>query len=169
MVASIRDPGAGTLKGRCPSLPRHLSYWALIRMRRSGKWDAQAVMTGMAHKVVRALPPAANGTRYLLGDTTHKPTRGRQHPLGHVTRHSASSPSTFGFAMVVLVASGDGLRLPLAMAPSDPERQGHPHILFRQMRKDCVPPAWGRAVVVGADAGSPANAPRKLIAHRQWT
>ena len=43
LVAIIRDPGAGTLKGLCPYLPPHLSYWALIRMLRSGKWDAQAV------------------------------------------------------------------------------------------------------------------------------
>ena len=62
LVAIIRDPGAGTLKGLCPYLPPHLSYWALIRMLRSGKWDAQAVMNGMADKVLRALPPAADGT-----------------------------------------------------------------------------------------------------------
>ena len=51
LVAIIRDPGAGTLKGLCPYLPPHLSYWALIRMLRSGKGDAHAVMTGMANKV----------------------------------------------------------------------------------------------------------------------
>jgi hypothetical protein len=48
LVAIIRDPGAGTLKGLCPSLPLPLSYWALIRMLRSGKWDAQALMDGRA-------------------------------------------------------------------------------------------------------------------------
>ena len=53
LVAIIRDPGAGTLKGLCPYLPPHLSYWALIRMLRSGKWDAQVVMTGIAEKVLR--------------------------------------------------------------------------------------------------------------------
>jgi len=36
VVASIRDLGAGTLKGLCPSLPPYFSYWALIRMVRSG-------------------------------------------------------------------------------------------------------------------------------------
>lgn len=62
LVAIIRDPGAGTLKGLCPYLPPHLSYWALIRMLRSGTWDAQAVMDGMAKKVLRSLPPPADGT-----------------------------------------------------------------------------------------------------------
>ena len=54
LVAIIRDPGVGTLKGLCPYLPPHLSYWALIRMLRSGKWEAQAVMDGMAKKVMRS-------------------------------------------------------------------------------------------------------------------
>lgn len=81
LVAIMRDPGAGTRKGLCPSVPPHLSYGTLMRMLRSGTWDAQAVMMGMADKVLRALPPAADGTLYLMGDTTHKPKRGRQHPL----------------------------------------------------------------------------------------
>jgi hypothetical protein len=73
-------------------------------MLRSDKWDAQAVLSGMANKVLRALPPASDGKLFLLGDTTHNPKRGRQHPLGHVTRQSEPSPYTFGFDMVVVVA-----------------------------------------------------------------
>jgi Transposase DDE domain len=169
LVGIIRDPGAGTLKGLCPYLPPHLSYWALIRMLRSGKWDAQAVMTGMADRVLRSLPPAADGKLYLIGDTTHKPKRGRQHPLGHVTRQSESSPYTFGFDMVVLVASWDHFRIPIAIAAIDPERKGHQNILFRQMLEDFKPPAWVREVVVVADAGYPANLTLKLIEDLQWT
>jgi hypothetical protein len=51
VVASIRDPGAGTLTGLCLSLPLSLSYGALIRMVRCGSWDAPAVMSGMAEQV----------------------------------------------------------------------------------------------------------------------
>ena len=169
LVAIIRDPGAGTLKGLCPYLPPHLSYWALIRMLRSGKWDAQVVMTGIADKVLRSLPPAADGKLYLIGDTTHKPKRGRKHPLGHVTRQSESAPYTFGFDMVVLVASWDCFRIPIAIATIDPERKGHQNILFRQMLKAFEPPAWVREVVVVADAGYPANATLQLITDLQWT
>jgi hypothetical protein len=96
LVAIIRDPGAGTLKGLCPSLPPHLSDGALISRLCSGQWDAQTVMTGIADKVLRSLPPAADGKLYLIGDTTHKPKRGRTHPLGHVTRQSESEINTFG-------------------------------------------------------------------------
>lgn len=169
LVAIIRDPGAGTLKGLCPYLPPHLSYWALIRMLRSGKWDAQVVMTGIAEKVLRSLPPAADGKLYLIGDTTHKPKRGRKHPLGHVTRQSESASYTFGFDMVVLVASWDCFRIPIAIATIDPERKGHQNILFRQMLRAFEPPAWLREVVVVADAGYPANATLQLITDLQWT
>lgn len=169
LVAIIRDPGTGTLKGLCPYLPPPLSYWAVIRMLRSGKWDAQAVMSGMGKKVLRSLPPSNDGKLYLIGDTTHKPKRGRQHPLGLVTRHSESSPYTFGFNMVVLVASWDGFRIPIAMATIDPERKGHQNILFRQMLKDFEPPSWVGEIVVLGDAGYPANATLKLIEELGWT
>lgn len=169
LVAIIRDPGAGTLKGLCPYLPPHLSYWALIRMLRSGKWDAQVVMTGIAEKVLRSLPPAADGKLYLIGDTTHKPKRGRKHPLGHVTRQSESASYTFGFDMVVLVASWDCFRIPIAIATIAPERKGHQNLLFRQMLRAFEPPAWLREVVVVADAGYPANATLQLITDLQWT
>lgn len=169
LVAIIRDPGAGTLKGLCPYLPPHLSYWALIRLLRSGKWDAQVVMTGIAEKVLRSLPPAADGKLYLIGDTTHKPKRGRKHPLGHVTRQSESASYTFGFDMVVLVASWDCFRIPIAIATIDPERKGHQNLLFRQMLRAFEPPAWLREVVVVADAGYPANATLQLITDLQWT
>jgi Transposase DDE domain len=169
LVAIIRDPGAGTLKGLCPYLPPHLSYWALIRMLGSGKWDAQAVMNGMADKVLRSLPPAVDGTLYLSGDTTHKPKRGKKHPLGQVTRQSQSSPHVFGFGMVVLVASWNGFRIPIQMATIAPERKGHQNILFRQMLRDFEAPSWVRDMVVLGDAGYPANDTLKLIEELGWT
>ena len=48
VVAIIRDPGVGTLKGALPYVPAGLSYWALLRMVRSGQWDAQAVLSGIS-------------------------------------------------------------------------------------------------------------------------
>ena len=101
LVAIIRDPGVGTLKSALPYVPAGWSYGALLRMVRSGQWDAQAVLRGMSKKVLRPLPPPADGRLYLIGDPTHKTKRGRKHPLGLVTRQSESSPYTFGFGMVV--------------------------------------------------------------------
>jgi hypothetical protein len=169
LVAIIRAPGAGTLKGRCPYVPPHLSYWALIRMLRSGTWEAQAVMHGMADQVVRSLPPAADGKLYLIGDTTHKPKRGKTHPVGHVTRQSKSSPHVFGCGMGVRVASWNGCRIPIQIATLDPDRKGPQHILFRQMLRDFEAPSWGREIVGLGDAGYAANPPLKLSEERGWT
>jgi hypothetical protein len=138
-------------------------------MVRSGQWDAQAVLSGISKKVLRTLPPPADGRLYLIGDTTHKTKRGRQHPLGHVTRQSESSPYTFGFGMVVLIASWDSFRIPVALAPIDPKRKGHQNILFRQMLTDFEPPAWVREIIVVADAGYAANVTLKLINELHWT
>jgi hypothetical protein len=137
-------------------------------MLRSGKWDAQAVMNGMADKVLRSLPPAVDGKLYLIGDTTHKPKRGKKHPLGQVTRQSQSSPHVFGFGMVVLVASWNGFRIPIQMATIDPERKGHQNILFRQMLRDFEAPSWVREIVVLGDAGYPATETLKLIEELGW-
>lgn len=122
LVAIIRDLGAGTLKGLCPYLSPHLSYWALIRMLRSGTWEAQAVMNGMADKVLRSLPPDPDGKLYRISDTTHKPKRGQQHPLGHVTRQSKSSSHFFSFGMGVWVAIWNEFRIPIQIATIGPGR-----------------------------------------------
>jgi hypothetical protein len=121
----------GTLKGALPYVSAGLSYWALLRMVRSGQWDAHAVLSGMSKKVLRALPAPVDGRLYLIGATTHKTRRGRQHPLGHVTRQSESAPYTFGFDMVVLIASWEGFRIPVTIAPIDPKRKGHQNLLGR--------------------------------------
>ena len=99
-------------------------------------------MCDMATATLRTLPPPADGVLYLIGDSTLKDKRGRKHPLGHTTRHSEHDPYTFGFEMVLLIASWGRLRVPMALATIDPQIKGHQNILFRQMLKDFVPPAW---------------------------
>ena len=168
-IALIRDPGKGTLKGLTPYLPPTLKYWTTMRMIRSGQWEAEAVVCAMATTTLRTLPPPADGVLYLLGDSTLKDKRGRQHPLGHTTRHSEHDPYTFGFEIVLLVASWGRLRIPVALGLIDPKIRGHQHSLFRQMVQDFVPPAWVRQIVVVADAGFAANATLRLITEKHYT
>jgi hypothetical protein len=78
LVAIIRDPGVGTLKGALPYVPAGLSYWALLRMLRSGQWDAQAVLCGMSKKVLRRLPPPA---RFASSPAAWVYQRTEGHPL----------------------------------------------------------------------------------------
>jgi Transposase DDE domain len=169
LIALIRDPGKGTLKGLQAYLPPTLQYWTTLRMIRSSQWDAEAVVDDMATATLRALPPPTDGVLYLIGDSTLKDKRGRKHPLGHTTRHSEHDPYTFGFEMVLLIASWGRVRVPVALALIDPKIKGHQNILFRQMLKDFVPPAWVRQVVVVADAGFAANATLHLITEIHYT
>ena len=138
-------------------------------MIRSGQWDAEAVVCAMATATLRTLPPPSDGILYLIGNSTLKDKRGRKHPLGHTTRHSDHDPYTFGFEIVLLVASWGQLRIPVALGLIDPTLRGHQNILFRQMLKDFVPPAWVRQLVVVADAGCAANATLRLITEKHYT
>jgi hypothetical protein len=61
-------------------------------MIRSGPWEAEAVVEDLATATRRALPPPADGVLSRIGDSTLQDQRGRQHPLGHTTRHSAHEP-----------------------------------------------------------------------------
>jgi hypothetical protein len=138
-------------------------------MVRSGQADAEAVVCQMATATLRTLPPPTDGILYLIGDSTLKDKRGRNHPLGHTTRHSEHDPYAFGFEMVLLIASWGRFRVPVALAPIDPQVKGHQNILFRQMLKDFVPPAWVQQVVVVADAGVAANDTLHLITEKHYT
>jgi hypothetical protein len=167
-MAMIRDPGKGTLKGLHAYLPPTLHSWTTLRMLRAGQWDAQAVVYDLATTTLRALPPPSDGVLYLIGDSTLKDKRGRKHPLGHTTRHSAHEPYTFGFEMVLLMASWEHVRVPIALGLIDPKIRGHQNILFRQMLRDFVPPAWVRQIIVVADAGFAANETLRLIAKQHY-
>jgi hypothetical protein len=127
----IRDPAKGMHKGRMSSLPSTLKYWTAMRMIRSGQWDAAAVIKGMATTTLRTLQPPADGVLCLIGDSTLKDKRGYQHPLRHTTHHREHDPYTFGFEMVLLIASWDRFRVPIALAPIDPQCRGHQNILLR--------------------------------------
>jgi hypothetical protein len=168
VIALIRAPGKGTLRGLKPYLPSKLHYWTAVRMVRSGQWDAQAVITDVAAATLRSLPRPTDGVLYLIGDSTLKPKRGRKHPLGHFTRHGEHEPYQFGFELVLLIASWDRFRVPVALGLIDPHCRGHQNSLFRQMLKTFTPPGWVQQVVVVADAGFAANATLGLITEKHY-
>jgi len=168
VVVLIRDPGKGTLQGLGTSLPSKRNDWTTLRMVRSGPWDAKALMTAMAATTRRTLPPPWDGVRYLLGASTLKAKRGKQHPLGHTTRHREPAPYPCGVEMVLLIASWDRFRIPLALVPIDLQGRGPQHLLFRQMLKALVPPAWARRGGVVADAGFAANETLRRMAAKTY-
>ena len=139
-----------------------------MQMIRSGQWDAAAVIEGMAPTTLRTLPPPADGVLYLIGDSTLQAKRGRQHPLGHTKRQSEYGPYMFGCEMVLLIASWEHVRVPIAVALIDPQCRWHQNTLCRHMLQDVVPLSWVRQVMVIADAGCAANATMRLIAEKQY-
>lgn len=64
--------------------------------------------------------------------------------------------------LVLRSASWGHVRVPVALAPIDPQSTGPQHLLVRPRLQDCVPPAWVRPVVGVADAGCAAHATRHL-------
>jgi Transposase DDE domain len=169
LIALILDNGKGTLKELCQYLPPKLRYWTLMRMVRSGQWDASVLVSRMGQDVLNWLPAPADGVIPLSADKTRKDKRGRKHPLGLVTRESDHSSYQFGFEMVLLIASWHPYRLPLTIAVMDPKVKGHQNILFRHMLETVHLPSWVRQVIVTGDAGFAANPTFKLIENKGWT
>ena len=58
LIALILDNGKGTLKELCHYLPPKLRYWTLMRMVRSGQWDASVLVDEMSCDVLGWLPAA---------------------------------------------------------------------------------------------------------------
>jgi len=70
--------------------------------------------------------------------------------------------------MVLLIASWDHYRIPVAICAMDPSRKGQQNIIFRRMLRKYVPPGWAGAVIVEADAGFAANRTIKLINRKKY-
>jgi Transposase DDE domain len=163
LVMLVIDQGKGTLKELSRLMPERIKYWALMRMVRSGWWDEQALVTELSAAVLRHLPPPADGTLHLVGDATLKGKRGHKHPVGRTCRINEYARFCYGFEMVLLVASWEHFRVPVAIAIIDPCRKGQQNILFRRMLREFVPPAWARHIVVEADAGFAATTTFRVI------
>jgi hypothetical protein len=114
------------------------------------------------------LPPPIDGIIYLTGDTTIKGKRGKKHPLGHNIKVNNYAPYTFGFSVVLLVASWGRVRIPVGIAVVSPKRKGHANILFRKMLREFVPPRWVKKVVVLGDAGMAAKQTFRLIKRKGY-
>jgi hypothetical protein len=168
IVMLIIDQGKGKIKGLSRIMPQRVRYWALMRMIRSGQWDAQELLEDMVYQVLAWLPAPADRVVYLIGDTTLKSKRGKKHPLGRKARTNDYAGYTFGFEMVIIIASWGRYRIPAGIGLIDPKRKGHQNILFRQMIKDFVVPKWASKVIVEADGGFAANETFGVIEQKRY-
>lgn len=169
LSALILDKGKGKLQELCHALPPKLRYWTRLRMVRSGQWDAEELVSRMSRDVLNWLPAPAEGVMHLSADKTRKDKCGRTHPLGLVTREGAHAPYHFGFEMVLLIASWNHYRIPIAIAGMDPKVKGHQNILFRHMLETVYLPSWVHQGIVTGDAGFAANKTFQVIDKKGWT
>ena len=168
MVMLALHSGKGRLKQLCQAMPERIKYWALMRLLRRGQWEAQALLDDFVAQTLPTLPPPEDGRLYLIGDATLKGKRGQQSPLCRKARMNQYAGYSFGFEMVLLVASWGKFRLPVGIACVDPKRKGAANILFRQMLRRFKPPAWAKKVVVLGDAGFAAKKTFAVIKRRKY-
>lgn len=168
LVMLILNDGKGRLKHLCQAMPERLKYWALMRLLRTGQWDEQALLDDFVSQVLPSLPPPSDGILYLIGDATLKSKRGQKYPLCRKARMNQYSGYSFGFEMVLLVASWDKFRVPVAIKCVDPKRKGQANILFRQMLGQFKPPVWAKKVVVLGDAGFAAKKSFEVIKRKKY-
>jgi hypothetical protein len=168
LVTLLVSEGGATLKALTRLMPSSLAYWTVLRMLRSGYWEAAFLVDAMSEAVLAALPPPADGVLHLTGDSTVTARTGEKQPLARKTRPNEYAPYVFGQALVLVIAQWGRYRVPVRAAVVDPQIKGHQNRLFRQMLKDFVPPAWVKAVVVEAAAAFAAKATLKLITEQGW-
>jgi Transposase DDE domain len=168
LVTLIVSEGGAKLKALTRLMPRTLAYWTVLRMMRSGYWDAAVLVEELSVATLTTLPPPADGVLHLTGDSTIAERTGEQQPLARKTRTNEYAPYVFGQALVLLIAHWGRYRVPVRAGVVDPQITGHQNLLFRQMLQDFVPLGWVKAVIVEADAAFAAKATLKSIADRGW-
>ena len=70
------------------------------------------LVSWLAQALVAPLPAPANGILSLFGDGRHADTRGPKHPGAQKGRLRQQHPWFFGLRFVLVMAAGDGDRLP---------------------------------------------------------
>jgi hypothetical protein len=168
LVTLMVIEGGATLKALTRLMPRTLAYWTVLRMMRSGYWEASSLIEELSVAVLATLPPPADGVLHLSGDSTINERVGEQQPLARKTRTNEYAPYVFGQALVLAIAQWGRHRVPVRAAVVDPQITGHQNLLFRQMLRDFVPPVWVKEVIVEADAAFAAKATLKLITEQGW-
>jgi DDE superfamily endonuclease len=148
LVSLLLCQGPATLKQLARALPRRLHYWSLLRLLRAGYWDAADLLAELACAVLTTLPPPADGTLYLIADTTLRGKTGKKQPLAHHTRLNQHEPFVFGHSVLLVLAHWGRLRLPVGADVLDPQRKGQQNIQLRRLLRQFQPPRWCRRVVV---------------------
>jgi len=162
-------PGQQTLEELARWTPAQVTVWRFRRLLKASYWNVHVLVEWWVQAALNTLPPAQDGTLYLVGDGSVKPQRGPQNPWAQKGRKSEQQPWFFGIRFALLTANGDGYRLPVAFRRIRPKR--HPayqteNALFRARVLALTPPAWATTVVVEGDAAYGSQEHRQMVQQR---
>ena len=135
-------PGRKTLHELACWSPRQITEWRLRRLLKASYWCVHLLIEWLAHDVMTQLPPAEDGTIYVIGDGSHKPKRSLHNPIAQKGRHSKHKDWFFGIRFALLIVAWDVYRIPVSFRIILPKM--HPeyrkeNTLFRDMLKSSSP------------------------------
>jgi hypothetical protein len=169
IVMQALFPGRKTLEELARWTPGAITVWRFRRVLKAAYWDVHLLVAWWAEEALRNLPPPKDGTLYLVGDGSVKPKRGTQNPLAQKGRKSEHQPWFFGIRFVLLIATWDVYRLPVAFrlirVKTHPEYRTE-NALFREMVRGFGPPVWAKRVIVEGDAAYGSQENMKMVMQR---
>jgi len=122
-----------------------------------------------AEEALQTLPPPKDGTLPLVGDGREQPKRETHNPLAPKGRKRAHHPWCVGMRFVLVLANGDGYRLPGALRrirPTSPPESPTEKALCRARVESVVPPTWAKRMIVEGDAASGSQEHRQMVLKR---
>jgi DDE superfamily endonuclease len=144
-----------TVQALARHIPGQVAAWHLRRLLAAGRWQWARVVEWLVSEALAAFPPPRDGVLYLVVDSTRKEKRSKKNPLAKKGRLNEYAPYTVGLHVVILIAQWEVYRVPWAFRLVKPKgSQGYQseNALFREMLQEVILPAWGKKVVVVADA-----------------
>ena len=159
--------------------PAGLTAWRFRRVLKAVYWDGHLLVTWWVEKVLQTLPPPKDGT-LSRGRWQWETQAGDAESLDPKRAKKRASAVVFGIRFVLLIATWDVYRLPMAfrlIRVKTPPESRMDNTLFREMVRHCGPPVWAKRMIVEGDAASgsqenmqmgmqrDADAPARLVQH----
>ena len=162
-------PGQQTLAELARWPPASRTAWRFRRLVQASSWRLPLRVTWGAEEALQTLPPPKDGTLPRVGDGREQPKRGTHNPLAQQGRKRAQHPWCVGMRFVLVLANGDGYRLPGALRrirPTSPPESPTEKALCRARVESVVPPTWAKRMLVEGAAASGSQAPRPMVLKR---
>ena len=80
VVLQALFPGRKTLEELARWTPAYVTVWRLRRLLKAAYWDVHLLVAWWVEEALRSLPPPTDGTLYLVGDGSVKPSGGQKIP-----------------------------------------------------------------------------------------